>query len=168
MPKIFISYRRDDSAYPAQWIHETLVAKFGEEDVFFDVDAIPPGVDFHDYLNEEVAQCDVLLAVVGDYWLNAQDETGRRLDNPDDFVRIEIEAALSRNIPVIPVLVGKASVPRAEEMPESLQKLARRSAAEVRQGKDFRSHLDRLVKGIEHVAEIAERTARHRESWAQV
>lgn len=168
MPKIFISYRRDDSAYPAQVIHETLVAKFGEEAVFFDVDSIPVGMDFHGILNEAVAKCDVLLAVIGDHWLNAKDGAGnRRLDDPNDFVRIEIEAALSRDIPVVPVLVGKAMVPRAEQMPDSLRKLARRNAAEVRPGKDFRSHLERLAKGIENVAEIAERAAKHRESSVQ-
>lgn len=163
MPKIFISYRRDDSAYPAQSIHETLAAHFGEADVFIDVDHIPLGINFHDYINEAVGKCDILLAVIGDHWLNAQDKSGgRRLDNPNDLVRIEIEAALSRKIPVVPVLVGKASVPQAVNLPETLRELTQRNAAEIRPGRDFHSHLDRLVRGIEHtIDDVKRRAATH-------
>ena len=153
MPKIFICYRRADSEYPAHSIYDALASRFGQENVFFDVDTIPVGLDFHGVLNEAVSQCDVLLAVIGDHWLNAQDTTGkRRLDDPDDFVRIEIEAALSRNIPVIPVLVGRATVPKADDLPDSLRGLARRQATEVRAGRDLRSHLERLVRDIEKAA----------------
>lgn len=157
MPKIFISYRRDDSAYASQDIYDTLVSHFSQEAVFFDVDSIPKGMDFHGILNETVEKCDLLLAVIGDHWLNATDETGqRRLDNPDDFVRIEIEAALSRNIPVIPVLLGRATVPKPQELPPTLKNLSRRQAAEVRFGRDFRSHLERLVRDIEQATEAAD------------
>lgn len=150
MPKIFISYRRDDAAYPAHAIYETLAAQFGEADVFFDVDSIPPGVSFHTYLTEAVAKCDVLLAIIGDHWLYAQDGKGqRRLDDPDDFVRIEIEAALSRKIPVVPVLVGQAAVPQSQELPQTLSDLSTRNATEIRPGRDFRSHLERLVRDME-------------------
>jgi formylglycine-generating enzyme required for sulfatase activity len=157
MPKIFISYRRDDAAYPAHSIYETLVARFGEESIFFDVDTIPIGMDFHGVLNDAVSQCDVLLAIIGDQWLTLQDENGqRRLDKEDDFVRVEIEAALARNIPIVPVLVGTALVPRREQLPEPLKPLSRRHAAEVRTGNDFTGHLERLVRGIERVVETAE------------
>jgi len=148
MPKIFISYRRDDAAYVAQSIREKLAARFGKANVFLDVD-IPIGVDFHELLSEAVAQCDVLLAIIGDHWLEARDKNGeRRLDNPDDWVRIEIEAALSRKIRVIPVLVAKASVPHTTQLPDTLSHLARRTATEVRPGRDFQGHLDRLVRDI--------------------
>ena len=95
-----------------------------------DVDNIPFGVDFEDHLNSQVAACDVMLVVIGPNWLNAKDDTGqRRLQQPDDFVAIEITAALARNIRVIPVLVDEARVPKASELPDSLRPLVRRQAA---------------------------------------
>ena len=149
MPNVFISYRRSDSAYPAQYIYETLASHFGEESVFLDVDNIPIGVDFHEYLDNAVSKCDVLLTVIGERWLNTTNEVGeRRLDDPDDFVRIEIESALSRGIPVIPVLIENATMPKAADLPESLGLLCRRNAAELRPGRDFRKHLDKIVEGI--------------------
>jgi HEAT repeat protein len=149
-PNIFICYRRVDSEFAAQAIHERLVSHFGQDAVFLDVDSIPPGQDFHGILNEMVAQCDLLLAVIGDHWLNVLDEAGqRRLDNPDDFVRIEIEAALSRDIPVIPVLIGRAVVPKSQDLPSTLRGLSKRQSVEVRAGRDFHSHLERLVRDIE-------------------
>ena len=85
-PKVFICYRRVDSEYPAQFIHDKLVSYFGDDAVFFDVDSIPLGEDFHGILNEAVGKCDVLLAVIGDQWLSLRDAIGqRRLDDPDDF-----------------------------------------------------------------------------------
>ena len=145
-----------DSDYPAQFVHDNLVSHFGDNAVFFDVDSIPAGVNFHGILNEAVGKCDVLLAVIGDQWLNIKDDAGqRRIDDPDDFVRIEIEAALQRDISVIPVLVGRASVPRPEDLPSTLRGLARRQATEVRPGQDFRNHLDRLVRDIEKTLKLA-------------
>lgn len=156
-PKIFISYRRTDSAYSSQSIYDKLISYYGKESVFFDVDTIPVGQDFHKILNEAVAKCNVFLAVIGDHWLNTQDENGlRRLDNPDDFVRIEIEAALSRNISVIPVLTGLAKIPRTQDLPSTLHELSRRQATEVRAGRDFRSHLDRLIRDIQQVCGVAD------------
>ncbi len=147
--KLFVSYRRDDNPYAAQMIYKELSLTFGPDSVFFDVDSIPPGVDFVDYINDKVAETQVLLAIIGDKWLNARDENGqRRLDNPSDFVRVEIEAALERKIPVIPVLIDHAKVPRENELPAGLTKLARRNATEVRQGRDFESHLARLVEDV--------------------
>lgn len=160
MPKIFISYRHDDGAYPAHSICDLLVDHFGKGAVFFDVHSIPLGSDFHGVLSDAVARCDLLLAVIGDQWLNLQDDAGRRrLDNPDDFVRIEIEAALSRNIPVVPVLVGKANVPRHENLPPTLRELSKRQATEVRHGRDFHSHLERLVCDIENVLGVTRQPA---------
>src|SRR5436190_11759424 len=131
--KIFINYRRDDSFGTAGRLYDRLAQAFGRDNLFMDVDHIPAGVDFIDYLNSQVAECDVFLAVIGPNWLNAKDDAGRRrLDNPDDFVTIEIAAALARNIRVIPVLVDGARTPKADKLPDSIKPLVRRNAVEVR------------------------------------
>ena len=156
MPKVFISYRRDDSAYVAQWICEKLSGHFGSNSVVFDVETIPLGVDFVVYLKDQVAQCDALLAVIGDNWLTARNANGkRRLDDPEDFVRIEIQAALRRGIPVVPVLVGKATMPRKTDLPCWLKELTRRNAAEVSSGRDVGAHLEMLAKGLDRVFALA-------------
>jgi hypothetical protein len=149
---VFISYRRDDSAYAATAIYERLAASFGAESVFFDVDSIPPGGDFVEYLRQAVDRCDALLVMIGNQWLGAQYRSGpkqgtRRLDDRNDFVRIEIEVALSLKIPVIPVLLG-CSLPHEDDLPETLRPMARRNAVEARPGRDFGTHVDHLVQAI--------------------
>jgi ABC-type amino acid transport substrate-binding protein len=130
--RIFISYRREDTDFPAGWLYERLADHFGGGQVFKDVDSIQLGDDFVEVITTAVGSCDVLLAVIGDRWLTITDEDGkRRLDNSDDFVRLEIEAALAREIRVIPILVDGARIPRAEELPASLVRLARRQALEL-------------------------------------
>ena len=125
MSKILISYRREDSADVTGRIYDRLIQQFGRESVFKDVDSIPLGVDFRIYLDEQVAKCEVFLAVIGRDWMKNLGSTGKtRLDDPRDFVRIEIESALKRQIPVIPVLVSGATIPLAERLPASLQDLA--------------------------------------------
>jgi DNA segregation ATPase FtsK/SpoIIIE-like protein len=131
--KIFINYRRDDSISTAGRLHDRLAQTFGRKNLFMDVDHVPAGVDFVDYLHNQVAACDVFLAVIGPNWLDAKDDEGRRrFDNPDDFVTIEIAAALARNIRVIPVLVDGARTPKADKLPDSIKPLVRRNAVEVR------------------------------------
>jgi TIR domain-containing protein len=157
MPKIFISYRRDDSEDVTGRIHDHLTRHFGHEAIFMDMGSIPMGVDFRQHLQKAVGQCDILLAVIGDRWLDVCHQEGpkagqRRLDEHGDFVRIEVQAALDRGIPVIPVLVGKATMPGEAMLPQQLQGLAYRNATEVRSGRDFHVHMDRLVRGIEHLA----------------
>src|SRR5439155_19180395 len=99
MAQIFLSYRRDDSADAAGRIHDRLVAKYGSEGIFMDVDTIPPGVDFRVVIDEAVGRCHLFLVVIGPGWLDSLDRHGKiRLDNPADFVRLEIEAALKRGI----------------------------------------------------------------------
>lgn len=147
--KVFISYRRDDDPAYAGWLHDRLVAKFGESAVFRDVDVIEPGVDFVDELSRQVAECDFFVAVIGDQWLDARNDTGgRRLDDPRDFVRIEIEAALAREIRIVPVLVGGASMPVEEELPESLRPLARRNAIRLTHER-FGTDSNALFRAIE-------------------
>ena len=149
MIKVFVSYRRDDSRHQAGRLYDHLVEKFGKGFVFKDVDSIPLGSDFREILTERVAGCDVFLAVIGDEWLSIAGPSGiRRLDDPGDFVRIEIEAALGRSIPVIPVLVGNSSIPKAEELPENLRELAYRNGTPVRPDPDFYNDLERLIRGI--------------------
>lgn len=149
MTTIFISYRRDDSAGYAGRIHDRLSGAFGPERTFMDVDNIPIGVNFVDALSSEVAKCDVLLALIGRRWLDAADEDGaRRLDDPADFVRIEIEAALQRGIPVVPVLVDGASVPRADALPQTMAELAFRNGVDVRHG-SFNGDVSKLIRGIQ-------------------
>jgi hypothetical protein len=133
MGKIFINYRRDDAISTAGRLHDRLAHTFGRNNLFMDVDHIPAGVDFVDYLHSQVAACDVFLAVIGPNWLDAKDDSGRRrFDNPDDFVTIEITAALARNIRVIPVLVDGARTPKADKLPDSVKPLVRRNAVELR------------------------------------
>lgn len=146
--KIFISYRRDDSAAYAGRIYDRLEREFGRDRLFMDVDAIPLGVDFTKALREEVAKCDVLLAVIGDDWVNAQDEKGkRRLDNPNDFVRVEIATALKRNIPVIPLLMNGARIPTPDELPKDLQELARRNGLDVHHA-SFHRDMSKLLREL--------------------
>lgn len=150
MPNIFISYRRADTGYVATMLAEKLVQQFGPNSVFFDIDNIPLGVDFRRHIDTAIAGCDILLALVGNSWLNCQHEDGsRRLDDPADFLRLEIEAALRRNIPVIPILTDAATMPAEKDLPESLRPFAFRNASELRSGSDLRIHLERLLSGLE-------------------
>jgi hypothetical protein len=146
---IFVSYRRQDSADVTGRIYDRLVQRFDKAQVFKDVDSIPLGVDFREHLGGVVGQCDVLLAVVGDEWLAADSTGRRRVDDTKDFVRIEIEAALQRNIPVIPLLVRGASVPSENDLPASLAQLSYRNGIAVRPDPDFHRDMDRLIAGLE-------------------
>jgi Flp pilus assembly protein TadD len=132
-------------------LHDRLTHAFGKENIFMDVDHIPAGVDFAAHLNSKVATCKVLLVVIGPRWLDAKDETGQcRLHQPDDFVAIEIAAALARNVRVIPILVDGATMPKARELPDSLKPLARRQAVDVRQ-LHFGRDADALVGTVQEL-----------------
>ncbi len=127
--QIFISYRREDSSAWARLVYTSLFQHFSQNKIFMDVDNLDPGVDFFDAIEASVGSCDVLIAVIGKRWLISSDEEGRRrLDNPDDLVRLEIGAALKRNIRVIPVLVDGALMPRSSELPDDLKLMVRRNA----------------------------------------
>ncbi len=152
MPKIFISYRRDDSQSVADRLHEKLEGHFSARNVFFDVDSIPVGRNFVEYLDEQVSQCDVLLAVIGRRWLDAKNENGAlRLHDENDFVRIEIASALGRGITVIPVLVEGGTVPPIDALPPQIEQLSFMNAAHVRPGRDFRRDIDDLIKALESI-----------------
>jgi uncharacterized membrane protein YeaQ/YmgE (transglycosylase-associated protein family) len=147
--KVFISYRRDDSRHVTGRIYDRLIKEFGDKSVFRDVDSIPLGLDFRKHVDETISQCDVCLVVIGDDWLAVSDKNGqRRIDDPRDHVRIEIEAALRRTIPVVPLLVGGAVMPSIDELPPSLQDLAFRNGIPVRPDPDFHRDVDRLLSGL--------------------
>jgi hypothetical protein len=154
MPKILISYRREDSAGVAGRIYDRLLAQFGGASIFMDVDNIPIGVDFREHIDAAVSTCDLVLAVIGSKWTG---ELGnrRRIDDPKDFVRIELECALKRNIPVIPILIDRTVMPAEADLPPSLGGLTYRNGVEVDQGRDFHPHVDRLIRGIQFHLERA-------------
>jgi hypothetical protein len=128
---IFISYRREDAEGQAGRLFKDLVGHFGEQAVFMDVAGIEPGRDFRKAIDEQVSSCGVLLAIIGKDWLGAANGGARRLDDPGDFVRLETSSALKRDIPVVPVLVHGAQMPRPEQLPEDLKDLAYRNAIEL-------------------------------------
>src|SRR5262249_55425840 len=134
-------------------IYDRLQRHFGHGSVFMDVDTIPVGADFRQYLRDAVSQCEILLAIIGEQWLEASQGGARRLEDPKDFVRIELETALGRGIPVIPVLIGRTTMPLPEQLPPSLADLAYLNAVQVARGRDFHDHVDRLIQGLNHVFE---------------
>jgi TIR domain-containing protein len=143
---IFVSYRREDTAYPAGWLFDRLADRFGRDRVFKDVDSIEPGDDFVEVITTAVGSCAVLLVLIGDRWLTAADQEGRRrLDNPADFVRLEIETALTRKVRVIPILIDGARLPRAEELPASMAGLVRRQTLELNPSR-FNFEVGRLMR----------------------
>jgi TIR domain len=152
--RIFISYRRDDSRGYAGRLQGDLSRRYTEEHVFRDVE-IPPGADFGEYITSLVDKCNVVLAIIGPRWLDARDREGeRRIDDPQDWVRLEIERALARDgVEVIPVLVDGARLPPREELPPSLLGLRRRNAFELSDSRwdydleQLGKHLDGLLRG---------------------
>jgi hypothetical protein len=130
--QIFISYRREDGSASAGRLSDRLSNHFPSNQIFMDVDSVDLGEDFVKKIEETVGSCDVLIAVIGKGWLTACDQEGqRRLDNSEDFVRIEIATALKRDIRVIPVLVDGASMPRSRDLPDDLKALVRRNALQL-------------------------------------
>ena len=146
--KIFVNYRRGDDSGSAGRLFDRLEQAFGFEQLFMDVDSIEPGLDFVEVLDKQVAQCDVVLVVIGQNWLHSADEAGqRRLDDPNDFVRVEIESGLKRRKRVIPVLVSAAQMPRANDLPDSLRPLARRNAVRLSHDR-FRADSEGLINAL--------------------
>jgi flagellar biosynthesis GTPase FlhF len=150
---VFFSYRREGSAFAARAIHDRVVQRLGRENVFLDVDNIDLGVDWFNVLTDRVGACDALVAVIGRNWASSTDKDDRRrLDDPDDFVRIEIEAALKRDVHVIPVLVDGAIMPKMDELPESLKGLARRQGIGV-SAERFEDDVEKLTRALVAILE---------------
>ncbi len=151
MAKIFINYRREDSQYQADRLRDLMKPWVDNPatDIFIDVDNIPAGVDFVEHLDGKVRQCDALIVMIGEHWLTMSDPHtgGRRLDNSDDFVRIEIESALNRNIPVVPVLLDNVDMPSVHDLPDSLKPLARRNGVKISR-LSFENDVNRLMRSL--------------------
>ena len=151
MAGIFINYRRDDAPGVAGRLFDRLSKNFSPREIFMDVDAMRPGLDFVKQLDEQVSKCDVVLAVIGPGWLNAVDEKGRRkLDLPRDYVRIELASALRREIPVIPLLVNGTAMPFEEDLPEELKSLPNRHALELRHTR-FAADSDAVIRALNDI-----------------
>lgn len=145
---IFISYRRDDSRHAAGRILDALAQDHPRSSLFMDVDNIALGFDFRKELDKRLKHCEIMLVVIGSRWLNARDSEGRRrLDLPEDYVRLEIEMALSRDIRVVPVLLDDTDLPASEDLPESLRELVHRQGTRI-QHESFARDLDSLAEGL--------------------
>jgi len=165
--KVFISYRREDSAGYAGRILDRLGRELERDHLFIDVDDIPLGRNFVKLLGEEVAKCDVLLAVIGHDWLDARDENGtRRLNDPNDFVRIEVATALQRDIPVIPILLEGTRVPKADELPVDLKELPLRNGLGVHHA-SFHADMTKLIQELKEYGTQAERRAEEERQAAE-
>ena len=145
---IAISYRREDSLPIAGRLYDRLQAKFGKQNVFMDFDSIPGGVDFPEHIKQTIERSELVVAVIGSRWLGEQTDSSRRIDEPTDFVRLEIKYALERGIPVIPLLVDNTPMPKAAQLPPEIERLAFRNALPLHTGIDFHNHADRLINGI--------------------
>ncbi|MGO8883673.1 MAG: toll/interleukin-1 receptor domain-containing protein [Streptosporangiaceae bacterium] len=166
--RIFLNYRREETAYAAGWLYDRLAERFGGGQIFKDVDSIELGDDFVEKITRAVGSCDVLLALIGDRWLTIKGADGRRrLDDPEDFVRVEIEAAMARDIRVVPILVAGATIPDAGVVPPSLARLVRRQALELSPSR-FDADLSRLLRLLDStLAEVQAPPAGQRSGAAE-
>src|SRR5262245_55489595 len=152
LPRIFISYRREDSAGFVRALLGPLKDRFGGERLFKDTDSIPPGQDFVKVIEGELQSCKVVLAVIGNKWVTVEDKAHkRRLDNPNDYLRLEVATALKNDqVVVIPVLVEGAVMPTAEDLPEDLKQLARRNATQLSDSR-WDTDVERLIQVLERI-----------------
>jgi len=147
--RIFVNYRQEDSAWPASRLYDQLAERYGEDQIFKDIDALSPGDNFAEKITQAVASCHVLVAMIGAKWLTITADDGtRRLDHPNDWVRLEIETALKRDVLVIPILVSGAKMPKAGDLPASLEGLPDRQALEISPG-GFKEALGRLFRVLD-------------------
>jgi hypothetical protein len=165
MPKIAISYRRTDTDATGR-IYDRLVQRYGKDSIFRDIDRIRFGVDFHKAVNEALNDTDILLAIVGPNWRGVADDGGIGINEANDLVRIEVETALKRDIPVIPVLIGGAVMPTPTELPETLTEFSFRNAATIDSGRNFDNDIERLIRSM--YAIIEEKEKLHAEEQADL
>lgn len=151
MPRVSISYRRSDSEAITGRIFDRLIGHYGRKSVFRDVDNVPVGVDFRSHIQDVLQKSDILLAIVGPNWRGPRPNGPARIDEDSDQVRIELETALKKGIPVIPVLVGRSEIPAPSELPDSLKPFSYRNAVRVDTGQDFDHHLDRLIRETDSI-----------------
>jgi hypothetical protein len=151
MSKIIISYRRADSAAVSGRIFDRLASHYGDDAVFMDVDKIPFGTDFREHIRKVLLEGDILLAVIGPNWLGKGADGTSRIKDEADPVRVEVETALRQKTRMIPVLVDGAAMPSTADLPDALRDLAYLNAAPLYVGRDFRAHMDRLIRSIDEV-----------------
>ena len=151
MSKIIISYRRADSAAISGRIFDRLASHYGDDAVFMDVDKIPFGTDFREHIRKVLLEGDILLAVIGPNWLGKGADGTSRIKDEADPVRVEVETALRQKTRMIPVLVDGATMPSTADLPDALRDLAYLNAAPLDVGRDFRAHMDRLIRSIDEV-----------------
>jgi TIR domain len=148
---IAISYRRQDSSPVAGRLYDRLQAEFGKGSVFMDFDSIPYGVDFREHIKQTLQRAKVVVAIIGPEWCGGREPANRRIDDPTDFVRLEVASALENGIPIIPVLINNTPMPEAKNLPPELEGLAFRNGLALDTGIDFHHHADRLIAGIHRV-----------------
>lgn len=166
---IFIGYRRDDSPDGVGRLYKGLTEAFGVKQVFRDIDNLTPGVEFTKRITTSLEECRVFLAVIGPRWLDAQSIAGtRRLLEEHDFVRTEIEIALERDIEVVPVLLGNANLPAAEELPESIRGLSGRQAQKIRHDPDFEGDLSKLIDCLKEIGFSSGPPTSRSELWSEL
>src|SRR5262249_13368959 len=151
MSKITLPYRRADSAATAGRIFDRLTSHYGDDAVFMDVDKIPFGTDFRQHIRKVLADSDVLLAVIGPSWLGKASDGTSRIKDEADPVRVEIETALRQKTRIIPVLVDGADMPSIADLPDALRDFAYLNAAPIDVGRDFRAHMERLIRSIDEM-----------------
>ena len=165
--RIFISYRRQDSAGYAGRLFDRLSNHFGKSNVFMDIDTIELGVDFVQKIQEAVSSCDVLLAVIGPTWLTVTNANGQpRLSDPNDFVRVEVLTALQRNIHVIPILVQGAHIPAEKELPKEMASLSHRNGMGI-DHVSFDSDVSLLISKLEKILGTPDRPPEKHETQAK-
>jgi len=145
--RIFLSYRRRDVGGYAGRLHDALAQRLGEKNVFQDVTAIAPGQDFTQVIRHALDDCDAVLAVIGPGWVGTETEGTPRLRQPDDYVRLELATALTQDLPVVPVLLGGASMPDTADLPDDLRALVQRQAVVVRD-ESWRQDVDGLLRSL--------------------
>jgi hypothetical protein len=150
---IAISYRRQDSSPVAGRLYDRLQAEFGKGSVFMDFDSIPYGVDFREHIKQTLQRAKVVVAIIGPEWCGGREPANRRIDDPTDFVRLEVASALENGIPIIPVLINNTPMPEAKDLPPELEGLAFRNGLALDTGIDFHHHADRLIAGIHRVVD---------------
>src|SRR5262249_53174757 len=157
---IFLSYRRSDTRFTCDRLYASLGEVFGVQQVFRDLDAIPGGADFRSVIEQGLRHCRVVLVLIGPTWLTCRSAQAgrRRLDDPSDVVRLEIERALSQDLPVIPLLVQQATMPQQSDLPPSLRPLAFRNARLVRPDPDYARDLYTLTQDLLHYVPARTRT----------
>jgi hypothetical protein len=171
-PTVFLCYRREDTQDAAGRLHDRLVDTYGHDRVFMDIDSVPLGVDFVEHVSGQISRCSAVIVMIGKQWLRAKDKgRRRRLDNEDDLVRTEVAAALQQGIPVIPVFVQDAEMPRSDELPENIRSLSRRNGISLSATR-WRTDVERLIKELDRVmkpssgsSETPDSPVLHRGEW---